>query len=253
MMSVSSFAVWVLLLGGLGTGSQASTPEGWELGNSQFGNPQLSLSIKCPDPPVRTCKDVMDVENRTVVTLSDGLEVLCDTKTDRGGWIVFQRRLSSEVDFYRNWTDYKYGFGDIRGNFWLGNEKIHRLTSLRRYQLRVDFTFNSTSYFAEYSKFRIFGEAEKYQLEVEGYSGNAGDSLGRHNGMAFSTKDRDNDIYTSSCATGFHGAWWYEKCHYSNLNGLWGSKNYAEGLTWFATTGYYDTATSTEIKIRPLD
>jgi ficolin len=54
----------------------------------------------------------------------------------------------------------------------------------------VDFTFNGTSYFAEYSKFRIFGEAEKYQLEVGGYSGNAGDSLGYHSGMGFSTRDR---------------------------------------------------------------
>jgi ficolin len=253
MMAVPFLAVWVLLLGGLGTCSQASTAEGWELGNSQMGNPQLSLSVKCPDPPPRTCKDVKAVENRIVVRLSDGLEVLCDTKTDGGGWIVIQRRLSSDVDFYRDWLAYKYGFGDIKGNFWLGNEKIHRLTFLRRYELRVDFTFNGTSYFAEYSKFMIFGEAEKYQLEVGGYSGNAGDSLANQNGMAFSTKDRNNDKSSSNCATLYYGAWWYNTCHTSNLNGLWGSKNYGEGLSWYTTTTYYDSVTTIEMKIRPLD
>ena len=40
-----------------------------------------------------------------------------------------------------------------------------------------------------------------------------------HNGMKFSTKDVDNDAYSGSCAQIYHGAWWFEECHYSNLNG----------------------------------
>lgn len=129
----------------------------------------MCLSLKCPDSAPRTCSDVQSKQPRAVAILSDGLEVLCDTKTDGEGWIVIQRRVSSDVDFYRNWTDYKYGFGDITGDFWLGNENIHRLTTQRRYQLRVDFSFKDSNYFAVYSNLCVFSEDDKYKLDVSGY------------------------------------------------------------------------------------
>lgn len=54
-----------------------------------------------------------------------------------GGWTVIQRRKSGLVSFYRDWKQYKQGFGSIRGDFWLGNEHIHRL-SRRPTRLRVE-------------------------------------------------------------------------------------------------------------------
>ena len=59
-------------------------------------------------------------------------------ETDGGGWTVFQRRQDGSVDFYRNWTDYEDGFGNLTGEFWLGLGKINCLTKEQSNTLRVD-------------------------------------------------------------------------------------------------------------------
>ncbi|XP_052106205.1 fibrinogen-like protein A isoform X3 [Mytilus californianus] len=67
-----------------------------------------------------------------------GFNVCCDMETDEGGWTVFQRRQDGKVDFYRGWTEYVKGFGDVKTEFWLGNDKLNDLTSKGNYELRVD-------------------------------------------------------------------------------------------------------------------
>lgn len=64
-------------------------------------------------------------------------QVYCDMETSGGGWTTIQRRKSGLVSFYRDWRQYKQGFGNIRGDFWLGNDHIHRL-SRRPTRLRVE-------------------------------------------------------------------------------------------------------------------
>ena len=102
---------------------------------------------------------------------SGTFDVFCDQKTDGGGWTVFQKRLDGSVDFYRGWTDYKRGFGNLNGEFWLGLDKIHRLTKTRN-KLRVDLedTTGNTVY-AEYDMFAVTSERTKYQLSLGAYSG----------------------------------------------------------------------------------
>ena len=99
-------------------------------------------------------------------------EVFCDQKTGGGGWTVFQKRLNGSVDFYRYWNDYKHGFGDLKSEFWLGLDKIHRLTSDNNSMLRVDLEdFKGNTAYAEYKMFGVMSEKDKYKLILGSYSG----------------------------------------------------------------------------------
>ena len=177
--------------------------------------------------------------------------LLCDTTTDNGGWIVIQRRHDGEVDFYRTWDNYKNGIGTFASDFWLGNEKIHAITSTGRYELRVDLKYNGQSKYARYDRFSIADESSNYKLTVGSYSGTAGDSLTQHNGYPFTTKDRDNDNIGPNCAVLYTGAWWYYSCHHSNLNGKWKAGD-NKGPRWDALTGS-NPVDFTEMNIRRLD
>ncbi|XP_031565514.1 ryncolin-1-like isoform X1 [Actinia tenebrosa] len=157
------------------------------------------------------------------------------------------------LDFYRSWADYKNGFGDLKGEFWLGLDKINRLTHQTRNRLRVDLQdIKGKSVYAEYDYFAVSSERSKYKLSLGTYSGTAGDSLSYHRGMAFTTKDRDNDAKSGNCAVNYTGAWWYKSCHYSNLNGLYHhGKNRADGVAWYHWKNNYYSAKRAEMKIRP--
>ena len=98
-------------------------------------------------------------------------DVFFDQTTAGGGWTVFQKRLDGSVDFYRGWDDYKRGFGNLNGEFWLGLDKITRLTK-QRSRLRVDLedTTGKTAY-AEYDYFGVTSEKSKYKLSLGTYSG----------------------------------------------------------------------------------
>ena len=99
-------------------------------------------------------------------------QVYCDQTTLGGGWTVFQKRQDGSVNFYRGWSDYKNGFGNLQGEFWLGLDKINRLTQQTRNKLRVelDDTAGKTAY-AEYDSFAIASENSKYKLSIGTYSG----------------------------------------------------------------------------------
>ncbi|XP_059169194.1 ficolin-2-like [Physella acuta] len=200
----------------------------------------------------QSCRDVISNEPRKVVTLTSGLVVMCDTVTDGGGWTIFQRRVSGTVDFYRGWEEYKHGFGDYGiGEFYLGNENIFCLTSKAAHELRVDLVYNGT-YYAKYSSFKLLSECEGFKLLISGYNGTAGDSLLGHSNHSFTTFDRDNDDYTGNCALLYRGAWWYNACHWSNLNGVWGDILFGRGLNWYTLTSHTNSVILSEMKIRSI-
>ena len=86
--------------------------------------------------------------------------------------------------------------------------------------------------------------------------GTAGDSLSYRRGMAFTTKDRDNDPDSSNCATMYKGAWWFKNCLFSDLNGLYlhgQHSNAWEGVNWYHWKGSKYSAKRAELKIKPVD
>ncbi|KAM9382247.1 angiopoietin-related protein 7-like [Phaethornis superciliosus] len=176
------------------------------------------------------------------------LEVLCEMDTEGGGWTVIQRRQDGSVDFNRTWKEYKEGFGDLNGEFWLGNENIHKMTNQGDYSLRIDLEdWNSKHKHAFYQVFSIEDEANEYRLHVDGFSGTVEDSFAwYHNKRSFSTPDSGN-----ICAEISHGGWWYHQCFFSNLNGVYykggrySIKNRKvlgpDGIVWYSwkDTDYY--------------
>ncbi|XP_045184463.2 fibrinogen-like protein 1 [Mercenaria mercenaria] len=142
-------------------------------------------------------------------------------------WLVIQRRQDGAVNFNRNWQEYKDGFGDLNGDFWLGNEIIHQITSSMVYTLRIDMGDWGGNYkYAEYEHFDVGSEGSLYKLSVGSYKGTAGDSFHyhdsqmlRHNSMPFSTPDRDHDHSFMNCAEKLKSGWWFNSCYSSNLNG----------------------------------
>lgn len=175
--------------------------------------------------------------------------VFCDMETNGGGWTVVQRRCDGSQDFYRNWEDYKQGFGDVAKEHWLGNDALHEITSSGNYSLRIDLWDVSGNYkFVEYEHIAVGSETQRYRLEVLGYHGNASNALEYHSGMAFSTADRDNDFSSTHCAVYYSSGWWYNHCQYVNING-----KYNVGLTWYDMDALeWVQLSRVEMKLRPV-
>ncbi|KAH3768163.1 uncharacterized protein LOC127844641 [Dreissena polymorpha] len=157
------------------------------------------------------------------------VHVYCDMDTDGGGWTIFQRRFNGSVDFYRNFSDYENGFGNVAGEYWLGLKYIYEITSNGSFQLRVNITHGdgSTGYDV-YSNFSLqhgtnytlnLGESVKSQGVDSSYTFFTSSAPV---GNAFSTYDHDVDNYATNCAEKYKGGWWYNACFTNiNLNGLY--------------------------------
>ena len=120
--------------------------------------------------------------------------------------LLIQQNLDGSDFFNRSWAEFKIGFNDTRGNYWLGNDLLHQVTSGARYKLRclVQPSSSNVVYVANYDTFLVGSESSNYTLRVVQYSGNAGDAMIYHNGMMFTTYDRDNDRHaTRNCAQWF--------------------------------------------------
>ena len=155
------------------------------------------------------------------------------TVSSVNNWLVIQQRIDSTVSFSVGWSSYKTGFGTNTGNYWMGLEKIYRMTNVAgvTYKLRIEYLVTSSGkwFSEEYDTFKIDSEATFYVLHVPSSGYTDGDELfnsgltgvlNTNNGYPFSTSDKDNDNYPFySCASSDKGGWWYNACTWINLNG----------------------------------
>uniref|UniRef100_A0A8C5Q3Y7 Fibrinogen gamma chain n=1 Tax=Leptobrachium leishanense TaxID=445787 RepID=A0A8C5Q3Y7_9ANUR len=208
--------------------------------------------------------------------------VYCDIEPSGSAWTVFQRRLDGSLDFKKNWIQYREGFGYLSPNddteFWLGNEKVHQITqqSPHPYVLRIELQdWDNQKSTADYHTFKLGTEKDNYRLTYSYFiDGDAGDSFDgfdfgddasdkfftSHNGMQFSTYDKDNDKFDGNCAEQDGSGWWMNKCHAGHLNGKYyqggdyskGTDGYDDGIIWSTLRGRWYSFKKVTMKLIPL-
>nr|XP_061792102.1 fibrinogen gamma chain-like [Nerophis lumbriciformis] len=211
--------------------------------------------------------------------------VYCEIDSFGRGFTVIQRRRDGSVDFNKDWVQYKEGFGylspDDSTEFWLGNEKIHQLSvsSSVPMVLRIELVdWSNNKRYADYAMFRVAPEADMYRLTYGYYfGGDAGDAFDgfhfgddpsdkyftSHNGMQFSTFDKDNDKYDGNCAQQDGSGWWMNRCHAAHLNGKYyqggvytakdaGEFGFDNGVIWVTWHDRWYSLKETTMKIIPV-
>ncbi|XP_021357941.1 angiopoietin-related protein 7-like [Mizuhopecten yessoensis] len=206
--------------------------------------------VSCSDV---TCSGIHEITPNTGSTFM----VYCDVNTTGGPWTVIQNRQVDDVDFNRNWNEYKNGFGNLEGDFWLGNENIYQLT-LTPCMLRVELEdWAGNKRYAEYTSFKIANEANNYRLQISGYSGDVYDAFAYHDGRDFCTigSDNDNDALVD-CAFISESGWWMDRCSFCNLNSIRtpilpsvGNNRFIEWYDYIPG-GSYETLKNTKMMLR---
>lgn len=128
------------------------------------------------------------------------------------GWIVIQRRVDGSTDFAKDLTHYYDGFGKNKGDFWLGLERLHKITSHQRHELYIHIVdFDGNTHYARYNNFVVGSKDEKYLLKSLGnYTGNANDMM----------RLNENRVFSIGKTKYKSGWWWLEQATPScNLNG----------------------------------
>lgn len=179
------------------------------------------------------------------------------------GWTVIMNRSSNALSFERGWLDYKEGFGNLAGDFFIGLDKLHAMTSYQLHELRIELeNFRGDIAYAGYDAFAISGEREMYALLLLGnYKTDlvpgAGDSLRYQAGARFSTFDNDNDnCVECNCAQRFRAGGWFNACARTNLMGVYMTRQPEEsdetGIHWDTFQGVNVSLRSVKMLIRPV-
>ncbi|XP_076451777.1 microfibril-associated glycoprotein 4-like [Babylonia areolata] len=157
---------------------------------------------------------------------SQPFEVHCRHVTSTRTYIMQRKKRKNRESFDRSWADYKDGFGNLEDDFWLGLEKIHKLTNVERsYKLRITIKFVNNSVLSYiYDDFKVTNETTGYRLQYNKVALNdTGDCFYPLLGAPFSTYDHDrDDNQGENCAKTRKGGFWYrgKGCSTCNPHGI---------------------------------
>ena len=138
------------------------------------------------------------------------MQARCNMESGDGGWIVLVRRtpnVAERIYFDRNWVDYENGFGNLSGEFWYGLKNMHCLTNAQPMEVEIEVSkINGTKLILSYGQFQVEGPGTSYTLQVSDQQHTGFDFFGYHNGLKFTTEDRNNE---NPCAARRNGGWWF--------------------------------------------
>lgn len=112
----------------------------------------------------------------------------------------------------KSFVEYEQGFDTDTANWW-GLINMKDASAECDLRLRVElWDFEDNFAWAEYDTFKIADDG-LYTLTVDGYNGNATDSLSSLSGSPFSTYDNNNDQAPECCpcAITYGSGWWFTK------------------------------------------
>ncbi|XP_023032089.2 angiopoietin-related protein 7-like [Drosophila willistoni] len=207
--------------------------------------------IECREKlPKTSCKGLSSGIHKIEIAGLDPISALCEGDIEGGGWLVIHKRFDGSVDFNRTWTEYRNGFGNKEGEFFIGLDNLHLITNSQTYELYVQLGYHDGTFrFASYDNFTIGNETTKYKLEsLGGFKGTAIDVMKVNLNQAFSSFDQDNDQWGGNCAQ-WCGAWWHRYCSDAHLNGKYFNREVDDysSMSWWMSI----SLKSVQMLIRP--
>ncbi|XP_036767173.2 angiopoietin-related protein 3 isoform X1 [Manis pentadactyla] len=188
---------------------------------------------------------------------SQVFNVYCDFKSGNS-WTLIQYRIDGSQNFNETWENYKYGFGRLDGEFWMGLEKIYSIVKQSNYILRVELEdWKDNKHYIEYS-FHLGNHETNYMLNLAEIIGNGPSVFPDHKDLVFSTWDHKAKGHVN-CPESYSGGWWWHNvCGENNLNGKYNkarakTKPERRGICWKSQNGKLHFIKSTKMLIRPTD
>uniref|UniRef100_A0A674KA55 Angiopoietin-related protein 3 n=1 Tax=Terrapene triunguis TaxID=2587831 RepID=A0A674KA55_9SAUR len=190
---------------------------------------------------------------------SEAFNVYCEMKSD-SSWTVIQNRVDGSLDFNQTWESYANGFGDLKGEFWLGLAKLYSIANQADYILRIELKdWKDNKRYVEYT-FTLGSPETDYTLHLSEISGNIPNALPEQTKLRFSMMDHDNATKRDfNCPERYSGGWWHRACGETNLNGKYikprseGKLERRRGIYWKPQKGRFYLIKSTKLMIHPTD
>ncbi|KXJ84157.1 hypothetical protein RP20_CCG018059 [Aedes albopictus] len=219
----------------------------------------INYTTQPPQAIYNSCKEVLGPSGVYELNASGSpFKAYCEMDQFGGGWTVFQKRQDGSVDFNRSWFEYREGFGEVSGEYWLGLETLHQLTTRKPHELLIILeNFNGSTSYERYAGVVIDNEALRYRIYLNSTgSGSADDSLYLHRGEVFVTPDLTSGPFLD-CARQLASGFWHFDCSAdssrNNLNGVYGETARKNGIWWYNSfPGYlqYNPLKGTQMMIR---